>query len=229
MSVLLALLCLALVGDAIDRRDRLGACIFAFGALLFGSAAANAQTPCMQYHRDVVRSAWLTFGPMAPTADLLAQLHQESACKPGARSRVGAQGLAQFMPATAEDMARLHPEACAPANPFDPGWAIRCRDRYMRSLLRVQAPLASPPPMPECAAWHFAFRAYNGGQGWNNRDRRAALAAGDDPDDPARVALYNAGRSAANHRENTEYAPRIFRISERYPGRSVCNGEDEGT
>ena len=224
MSALIALLCLALLSDAIDRRDKLGACAFVAGFLLFGGAAAHAQTPCMQYHRDVVRSAWQVFGPRAPIADLLGQLHVESACRPGARSHASAEGLAQFMPATAEDMARHH-AACAPANPFDPGWAIRCRDRYMRSLLRAQQPLASPPPMPECAAWHFALRAYNGGDGWNRRDRRAALAAGDNPDAPARVALYNAGRSAANHRENTEYAPRIFRISERYPGRSVCNGE----
>jgi soluble lytic murein transglycosylase-like protein len=225
VSALLALLCLALLGDAIGRRDKVGACVFVVGMLLFGAAIARAQTPCLQYNRDVLRSAWTTFGPGAPVADLFAQLHVESACRPGARSRVGAEGLAQFMPATAADMARLHPEQCAPANPFDPAWAIRCRDRYMRSLLRQQRAMIEPA-LTECRAWWFAYRAYNGGQGWNTRDRRAALAAQDDPDDPMRVALYNAGRSAANHRENTEYAPKIWRFSARYPGRSVCNGED---
>ncbi|HFH4259005.1 TPA: lytic transglycosylase domain-containing protein, partial [Pseudomonas aeruginosa] len=52
--------------------------------------------------------------------------------------------------------------------------------------------------------------AYNGGQGWVNRDRRLASASGADQlawfDS---VERFNAGRSAANFRENRNY-PRLI-------------------
>lgn len=176
-----------------------------------------------QYRAEMTRSALRVFGPDAPVATLAAQIDVESRWRPDARSPVGALGIAQFMPSTAEDMAARH-RACAPANPLDPEWSFRCRDRYMRSLLAAIQPLAGG--LEECAQWTFALRAYNGGLGWINRDRRLAQARGLDPDDPAQVASVNAGRHAAAFRENTEYAPKIHRLAPRYSahgwGRSVC-------
>lgn len=176
-----------------------------------------------QYQRAMTDSARRVFGWGAPTATLAAQIHQESAWRADAVSHVGALGIAQFMPATAEDMAARH-RACAPANPLDPEWSFRCRDHYMRSRLAATQPLAGG--MDECAQWTFALRAYNGGLGWINRDRRLAQSRGLDPDDPAQVASVNAGRHAAAFRENTEYAPKIHRLAPRYAahgwGRSVC-------
>src|SRR5512134_663298 len=65
-------------------------------------------------HRgDMIRSARQTFGPEAPTATLAAQIHQESRWRADAKSWVGAQGLAQFMPTTAEYMADIFPGECA--------------------------------------------------------------------------------------------------------------------
>lgn len=164
------------------------------------------------YRRDMERSAWRVFGPGAPVATLAAQIHQESGWKEQAVSWVGARGLAQFMPSTAEDMARLHPQSCAPADPFSPSWAFRCRDLYLRGLLRA----VRTPALPECGAWSFALRAYNGGLGWVRRDRALAAARGIDPDDWAAVGAVNAGRRPDAHRENKEYPERIHRIALRY-------------
>lgn len=167
-----------------------------------------------QYRAEVAESALETFGPGAPIATLAAQLHQESAWRADAVSWAGAQGMAQFMPTTAADMAQRY-AACQPANPFDPVWSIRCRDRYLHSLLRALRPL-NHPALERCDRWAFALRAYNGGLGWINRDRTRTRADGADADDWQTVALYNAGRRESAHRENREYPARIFALDARY-------------
>lgn len=176
----------------------------------------RGQVPAVawQYRAEVTESALETFGPGAPIATLAAQLHQESAWRADAVSWAGARGLAQFMPATAADMAQRY-AACQPANPFDPSWSIRCRDRYLHSLLRALRPL-NHSTLDQCDQWAFALRAYNGGLGWINRDRRRSRAAGADADDWHVVALYNDGRRESAHRENREYPARIFALDARY-------------
>lgn len=179
---------------------------------------ANQRTPAAaeQYRAAMTRSAYRIHGPSAPVAMLAGQIHQESAWQPRARSHAGAEGLAQFMPGTASDMAARFPGDCAPADPFSAGWAFTCRDRYMASLRRQVQPLGGG--LTECTRWVYALRAYNGGMGWINRDRRKATQAGADPDDWIALQGFNAGRSAANFKENVEYAPRILRLQARYRG-----------
>jgi soluble lytic murein transglycosylase-like protein len=75
---------------------------------------------------------------------LAAQLHQESGFNPAAVSSAGAQGIAQFMPATAHAYG-LH-------NPFDPDAAIDAQAHLMRDLLRR---FGSVP---------LALAAYNAGE-----------------------------------------------------------------
>lgn len=58
----------------------------------------------------------------------LAQIKQESGFNPNAKSRVGAQGLAQFMPGTAKRFGL--------ANPFDPVQAMDAWGKYMTFLLK---------------------------------------------------------------------------------------------
>lgn len=166
------------------------------------------------YRGEMTRSAYRVHGPDAPVSTLAAQIHQESRWKETARSWVGAQGLAQFMPATASDMARLYPADCAPANPFSPRWAFACRDRYMASLLRSQRPLSGT--MTACDKWALGFMAYNGGGGWVNRARRKAVAELKDPDNWQVVRTLNPGRSAAAQQENSLYPEHIYRIETRY-------------
>jgi soluble lytic murein transglycosylase-like protein len=62
-----------------------------------------------------------------------AQLHQESGWRPDAVSPVGAQGLAQFMPATADWISQLMPGLNS-REPFNPAWAIRALVSYDRWL-----------------------------------------------------------------------------------------------
>ncbi|WP_163769991.1 transglycosylase SLT domain-containing protein, partial [Proteus mirabilis] len=73
---------------------------------------------------DVIRNARLEWGLSAPVADFAAQLHQESGWRPDAISPAGAQGLAQFMPATADWISQLIPMLSS-REPFNPAWAIR--------------------------------------------------------------------------------------------------------
>lgn len=183
--------------------------------LWFVAATAEAQqipSAAWSYKAEMSKSAWRTFGPSAPVALLAAQIHQESAWKINATSRVGAQGFSQFMPATAADMAKLHPQDCAPANPFNATWAFTCRDKYMRSLLKS----SMNENTSTCSSWAFAMRAYNGGLGWINRDRRKTKADNQNPDNWRIVSYYNAGRSESNFRENSQYPERIFFIERRY-------------
>jgi soluble lytic murein transglycosylase-like protein len=75
---------------------------------------------------------------------LAAQLHQESGFNPAAVSSAGAQGIAQFMPATAQ--------AYGLRNPFNPDAAIDAQAHMMRDLLRR---FGSVP---------LALAAYNAGE-----------------------------------------------------------------
>jgi hypothetical protein len=76
---------------------------------------------------------------------LAAQLYAESNFNPFARSPAGAEGIAQFMPGTAEAMGLL--------DPFDPGAAIDAQAHLMRDLL---GRFGSVP---------LALAAYNAGPG----------------------------------------------------------------
>jgi hypothetical protein len=76
---------------------------------------------------------------------LAAQLYAESNFNPFATSRMGAQGIAQFMPETARAMGL--------ADPYDPEQAIDAQARLMRDLLR------------RFAAVPLALAAYNAGPG----------------------------------------------------------------
>lgn len=193
--------------------------VLVLAALLALPACAQSPAASWPYRADLTKSAYRTFGPGAPIAALAAQIHQESAWQPGALSWAGAQGLGQFMPPTADYVAKMHPQECSPANPFDASWAIRCSQLY----LRQQISLARTPRTTECDAWAFGLRNYNGGLTWTRRDRAKAAAHGADPDRWRAVQPFNAGRRPEAHRENTEYPVRIFRLQPSYAswGRSL--------
>ncbi|EFQ9239836.1 transglycosylase SLT domain-containing protein [Salmonella enterica] len=187
----------------------------------FSQAAAEPPTAALKYRSDVIRSARVDWGLNAPVADFAAQLHQESGWNPAARSPVGAQGLAQFMPSTADWIAGLMPHL-ATREPYNPGWAIRALVSYDRWLWnRVAVP-------DGCERMAMTLSAYNGGLGWVNRDRRLARARGlDDARWFNSVETVNAGRSVANWRENRHYPQRILHtLAPRYLswGGSNCVG-----
>lgn len=178
----------------------------AFVLVLSWAASANAEAipaRAQQYRSVIVRAARVEAGLSAPVAVFAAQVEQESAWNPQAVSPVGARGLGQFMPLTAKDMGRSRPDL-GPAEPTNPGWAIRALVAYdLAQLKRIRA--ATP-----CDAWAMALAAYNGGLGWVWRDQAKAKAQGLDPGRWESVSSVNAGRSLAAKRENTEYPRNIL-------------------
>jgi soluble lytic murein transglycosylase-like protein len=169
---------------------------------LWWAAAAAAQVPpaAEQYRRDLVRASQDVWGMDAPVSLLAAQIHAESGWRPGAVSPAGARGLAQFIDATAADVARRY--GGGPANPFDPRWAMTAQSRYLRELHGAIAGAAN-----ESERFAFALAGYNGGMRWVQR-RRAASAT------PGRcfnaACDINPGITAANQRENRAYPRRII-------------------
>lgn len=118
---------------------------------------------------------------------LLAVMRQESLFDPGARSPVGARGLMQLMPATAEQLALSLGMPAVDRELENPAVNVRLGARYLRQLLdRYQDDLLK------------ALAAYNGGE--RATDRWAALAYGREPDEFVERVSY---------RETREYVKQV--------------------
>lgn len=129
---------------------------------------AHAAIPSLasKYQRLLVRSAQANWGLDAPVAALAAQVHQESRWNTNAKSPVGAQGLAQFMPSTADWISELYPLQLGTGEAQDPDWALQALVMYDRWLYqRIQA-------RDSCEQMAMALSAYNGGLGWVYKDQK---------------------------------------------------------
>lgn len=187
--------------------------------LLLVAAVAHGAIPreAARYQRDLIREARAVWGVHAPIATLAAQIHQESMWRHDARSRVGALGLAQFMPATSRWISGLYADLGI-NEPMNPRWALRAQSRYMRFLWdRVDG-------INDCERWAFALAGYNGGHGWTLK--RKALSP-----DPGRclglTCEINPGIHPMNQRENSRYAKLILLLhspayAEAGWGREMC-------
>lgn len=174
-------------------------------ALLSFVLPARAQVPqAAQQHRALlVRTAHAAWGLDAPVAVFAAQVHQESAWRPDAVSRVGAQGLAQFMPATSRWIAAVDP-ALAAQQPFNPAWALRALVVYDRWLYD-----RTPARYTPRERMHVALRAYNGGLGhW--QAEAAATGAARPTLAQVDAACGKARRAAVHCAENLGYPHRIL-------------------
>lgn len=163
-----------------------------------------------RYRAELVRAAHAHFGLNAPVPVFAAQVHQESAWRHDAVSRVGAQGMAQFMPATARwwcDLHRMSPADCQPSNPT---WALRSLVGYNKWLWDRIA-IADPSDR----MW-ATLRSYNGGLGhWQAEARNATTKARDDID----AACGSARRHRSHCAENLNYPRRIMlTLQPRYAG-----------
>jgi membrane-bound lytic murein transglycosylase MltF len=191
------------------------------GGFVSGNLFAAEIPPAAQkYRADLTRNARLTWGLDAPIATFGAQVHQESGWNPSAISRVGAQGLAQFMPATADWISGVDPALTA-RQPTNPVWSLRALTAYDRWLWdRIQADTA-------CDRMAMTLSAYNGGLGWLIKDKAMAQAAGDNRNRWwGQVDRNNAGRSQESFMENRSYPVRIIKtIQPAYLtwGQGVCS------
>lgn len=187
-------------------------------------AAETIPNAAKQHRAVLVRSAHMVWGLDAPISTFAAQVHQESRWNAYAKSPVGAEGLAQFMPTTTEWIAAAYPKHLATAQPYNPGWALRALVQYDRWIFERL------PTTAQCERWAMVLSAYNGGLGWVKRDRKLASEKGSDQLIWFNsVEQFNAGRSAANFKENRHY-PRaiLFRWEPLYVnaswGSGVCVG-----
>ena len=178
-----------------------------FGGMLFGHLqAAEVPQAAHKYRGELTRNARLAWGLDAPIATFAAQVHQESGWKANAISRVGAQGLAQFMPATADWIGGIVP-ALAARQPDNPTWALRAMTTYDRWLWeRIAAE-------SDCERMAMVLSAYNGGLGWLLKDKALAQASGSTRMRWwGEVERYNGGRSRAAFAENRGYPQRIIKV-----------------
>lgn len=220
---------------SLGKADRAGcwavACVFAAASFLLLIAAVQcamaAPPAAAEHYRGLLtRTAHAEAGLAAPVSTFAAQIQQESAWDTSARSPVGAQGLAQFMPRTASWMGDID-QRLAPADVYNPGWAIRALIIYDLWLYdRIQA-------ATHCDKWAMTLAAYNGGLGWVYRDQVLASRTGLDElawfDSTERV---NAGRSVSNWQQNRDYPRRILLTLEpQYVaagwGAGVCDGWED--
>nr|WP_284410474.1 transglycosylase SLT domain-containing protein [Acidovorax sp. SUPP3334] len=151
----------------------------------------------------LIRTARAVWGMDAPIAAFAAQVHQESGWKADAVSRVGAQGMAQFMPATVTWIATLDPELSS-REPFSPAWSLRALVTYDQWLYE-RAPARYTP---RDRMW-VALRSYNGGLGhWQ---KEAATTGLERPTrEQVDAACGKARRAPLHCKENLGYPHRIL-------------------
>lgn len=174
-------------------------------------ARANAEgvpAAAVHYQRDLTRIVQQEWGLAGSVAVHAAQIHQESGWRTHVASHAGAQGLAQFLPATADWIAALYPDL-GQAAPYSPGWAMRALVRYNRHILQRVKPWHARD-VPQCDRWAFTLSGYNGGPGWIERDRRLAEARGRDPDRWWGHVEHTSARAHWAYRENRAYPRRIL-------------------
>lgn len=176
-------------------------------AALVAVSCANAQVPqaAQQYRSGLIRTARSVWGMNAPVAVFAAQIHQESGWQRDAVSRVGAAGLAQFMPGTADWISGTVPDLVA-NEPFNPAWAMRALVTYDLQLYNA----APTRYEPRDRMW-VALRSYNGGLGhWQREAASTGLAQPTARDVDS--ACGKARRAAVHCAENLNYPRRILDV-----------------
>lgn len=181
-------------------------------AVLLVLCASTAQagaipSTAQQYQRELTRIVQQEWGLGGPVALHAAQIHQESGWRAGVDSRVGAQGLAQFMPGTSSWISEIYPDL-GEAAPYSPAWAMRAMARYNKHIHSRIHPYDTS--IPGCDHWAMTLAGYNGGPGWLNRDRRLAAAQGADPDRWFGHVEHHTRRADWARRENRHYPYRIL-------------------
>jgi len=179
--------------------------VLGFSGLVRAAQAAETQaipSAAIKYRADLTRIAHAGWGLDAPIPAFAAQIHQESAWNPQAVSRVGATGMAQFMPATASwwcELNKLSASACQPTNP---AWAMRALMGYDKWLYdRVYG-------ATELDRLWAAFRSYNGGLGHWQQEAATVKPARDHITVDGACGAVKRGR--AHCAENLGYPQRIL-------------------
>lgn len=169
--------------------------------LFLAASVAHAELPA-RYDLHIFKAARL-YLPAVDWRLYKAQLWQESRLDPDAVSPVGARGLAQFMPATWDEVVR--DLGLGQAGPHE-AVAIDAGAYYMAKLRRIWG-----TPRPERDRHSLALASYNAGAGnLIKAQRLCGMAVRFD--DIIRCLPQVTGRHAA---ETQHYVPAIYRHFER--------------
>jgi len=138
--------------NRVGRQRLVGALVLV--ALLVALALAVYSRWPRRYDWTELATAHATLAGLEPGL-VLAVINAESKGEPRALSRVGARGLMQLMPATAEEIAQQHGIAYrSPRDLFDPDLNVRLGTLY---LARLRHQFNDDP--------HLYIAAYNAGPG----------------------------------------------------------------
>lgn len=139
--------------------------------VLWWCVDALAADPATPYRATLIREAQAVHGLDAPVPMFAGQIRQESAWRPNVTAWDNGRGLAQFMDATANQVAGQFPELGAP-DPYNPRWAIRALVRYDGWIFqRVQG--ETP-----CQRWGAVLKGYNAGPGYVQQAQRKSPQPG---------------------------------------------------
>jgi len=130
-----------------------------------------------------------------PVHLVMAVIHQESAFDPQAKSRSGARGLMQVMPATGRDLARQLRLPYSATRLYDPDYSVRLGTTYLRQMMRMFD-----------GRVELALAGYNGGPG---RIRQLWRLAGPEPELDAFV-------EGLTIEESKNYVKRILVLADGY-------------
>lgn len=175
------------------------------------------------YRRWVEQAVAEEWGVEGSPARLAAQIHQESSWNPKARSAVGAEGLAQFMPSTGRWIAGAFPDKLGQFDPWDPQQAALAAAVYDAWLVERN------PGTTACDSWAFGLSAYNGGEKRLHQEMQLAERRHLDAGTWFGSVSDQRSRSAAAWRENRGYVRRILRVLEPayidagWSGKAVCS------
>lgn len=192
---------------------------------VFAQAQTALPKSSYQYRALMIKEGRRIWGPDAQIALFAGQFHQESLWNNAAKSYVGAQGLGQFMPATAKDVHARY-ATLRELEMYSPAWSIRALFIYDLELYKAIKPRGAA--MGQCSHYAMMLSAYNGGLGWVNRDRTLTVANGGNPDIWwNNVELYSK-RAGWAIKENRGYPRRILLkhqllyLQHGYPGVNPC-------
>lgn len=174
---------------------------------LVATAWASVDIPHMAYklRPQVIKEVRFWWCIQEPTSTFHAQIHQESCWDPEARSNVGAMGLAQFMPSTADWISKLYPKELGENQPLDVRWAIRAMVVYDKWLYdRIDSD----------ERWPMSLSSYNGGLGNLKKDIATAKANGSNERRWWGCVENFSNRATWAFKENRQYVYRILKILE---------------
>ena len=159
-----------------------------------------------KYRRQIIKAWQYYFGLAESPATGFGQIHQESRFNSTARSGVGAEGIGQFMPSTAEWINSVLPtdQKCGTKGcPLDPTWAINATCTFDWRLFQVYGKITTIAD----DRWGFSLAAYNAGEGSVVKERnKCAATPGCLPSKWFNHTENVCSRSPANCNETRDYS-----------------------